>query len=102
MTFRDLIGKKDITFYTVSRSGSIGKYTKMQIDETCHGFSIYHVPIDNLDSNKTGVTESGGVSPSWGVAVFLDVNDAADVAEKIAVTKYNNSIKAINKMRKNE
>ena len=100
MTFRDLIGKKDITIYIVSRSGSFSKQTKMQINETFSGYSIYHVPIGSLDTNKTGLSENGGVSSSWGVAVFLDVNEAADLAEKIATTKYKNSLKTINKMRK--
>lgn len=99
MTFRDLIGKNDITIYTVSRSGSIAKYTKMQVRKTFKGFSIFRVGIDNLDSNKTGLTENGGVSPSWGIAVFLDANEAAALAEKIATTKYKNSIKEINKIR---
>jgi hypothetical protein len=102
MTFRDLIGKKDITIYTVSRSGSFSKKTEMQMYRTSidSGFAIYHVAIENLDSNKTGLSENGGVSSSWGVAVFLDVNEAADLAEKIATTKYKNSLKTINKMRK--
>ena len=99
MTFRDLIGKKDITIYTVSRGGSIAKYTNMQVYKTFKGFSIFHVAIDNLDSNKTGLSENGNVSSSWGCAVFLDVNEAADLAEKIAETKYKNSIKAINKIK---
>ena len=98
MTFRDLIGKKDITIYTVSRSGSFSKKTKMQIYETFRGYSIYHVHIDSLDTNKTGLSKNGGVSSSWGCAVFLDVNEAADLAEKIATTKYKNSLKTINKM----
>ena len=103
MTFRDLIGKKNITIYTVSRSGSFSKKNEMQMYRTSiggSGFSIYHVAIENLDSNKTGLSENGGVSPSWGVAIFLDVNEAADLAEKIATTKYKNSLKTISKMRK--
>ena len=54
MTFRDLIGKKDITIYTVSRSGSFSKKTEMQMHRTSFdsGFGIYHVPIENLDSNN--------------------------------------------------
>lgn len=102
MTFRDLIGKKDITIYTVSRSGSFSKKTEMQMHRTSidSGFAIYYVAIENLDSNKTGLSENGGVSSRWGVAVFLDVNEAADLAEKIATTKYKNSLKTINKMRK--
>lgn len=103
MTFRDLIGKKDITIYIVSRSGSFSKMTEMQMCRTSiggSGFSIYHVAIENLDSNKTGLNKNGGVSSDWGVAVFLDVDEAADLAEKIATTKYKNSLKTINKMRK--
>lgn len=100
MTFRDLIGKKDITIYTVSRSGSFNKKTEMQMYRTSSGFSIYHVAIENLDSNKTGLSKNGGVSSGWSVAVFLDVNEAADLAEKIATTKYKNSLKVIDKMRK--
>lgn len=99
MTFRDLIGKKNITIYTVSLSGSIAKHSEMQVYETFKGFSIFHTAIDNLDSNKTGLTKNGTVSPSWGTAVFLDANEAAALAEKIVTTKYKNAIKAINKIR---
>ena len=99
MTFRELIGKKGITLYTVSLSGSIMKHANMQLDKTFDGYLAYHVYIDNLDSNKTGLTASGNVDQGWGVAVFLDPNEAADLAEKIVTTKYNNSIKKINKIR---
>ena len=99
MTFRELIGKKGITLYTVSLSGSITKHTNMQIDKTFNGYLAYHVYIDNLDSNKTGITDSGNVDQGWGVAVFLDPNEAADLAEKIVTTRYNSSIKKINKIR---
>lgn len=100
MTFRDLIGKKDITAYEVARSGSIRVLKNLTIDEGLMGYSIFHVGISNLDSNKTDLTNSGCVSSSCGGAIFLDANEAADLAEKIATTKYNNSIKAINKIRK--
>lgn len=99
MTFRDLIGRNDITIYTVSRSGSITKHTKMQVYETSKGFSIFHIAIDNLDSNKTGLNKNGCVSSRYGIAAFLDANEAADLAEKIVATKYKNSISVINKIR---
>lgn len=99
MTFRELIGRNDITIYEVSRGGSIMKRENMSIREGYSGYSIFHVGIDNLDSNKTGLSTKGNVSPTWGTAIFLDPNEAADLAEKIATTKYNNSMKAINKIR---
>lgn len=100
MTFRDLIGRNDITIYTVSRSGSISKHTNMKVYETFDGFAISGMDIKNLDSNKIGVTENGNVSPSWGTAVFLDFEEAASLYERMAKTKYENSIKKINEMRK--
>lgn len=100
MRFRDLIGKKDITAYEVARSGSIRVRKNLSIDEGFMGYSIFHVGISDLDSNKTGLTPSGCVSSNWGSAIFLDGNEAADLAEKIAMNKYTNSLKAINKIRK--
>lgn len=105
--FKDLIGSKS-SIYSVSENGSIKKWDNVEIEK----FKVFHhktgitevfahfkngpfMRIENLDSNKAGLTKNGNVSSSWGYAVFIDANEAAELATRIVTTKYNNSIKQI-------
>lgn len=111
MTFRDLIGKTT-TVYSVSRGGNLKRWDNVKIDQ----YKLFTVntgveeirthlrngplmEIDDLDSNKAGLAKGKNISIGWGCAVFLDVNEAAELAEKIVATKYDNSMRAINKIR---
>ena len=111
MTFRDLIGKTT-TVYSVSHGGCLRRWDNVKVtqfkilnvntgvEKTCT--DLRNGPlmnIDDLDSNKAGLTKNGNISIGWSHAVFLDVNEAAELAEKIVTAKYNNSMAAINRIK---
>ena len=91
-TFRDYLDK-EVTYYKVSSGGSFTKHSG-KISFYGRRYHLGSMYID-LDSNKSGLNENGNIDKGWCRAIFLDVNEAASLAKKIADTKYNNKMKQI-------
>ena len=89
LTFGDVVGK-EFTFYEVSIAGAI--YARKMNSNVWE--SSYYKDID-LNSSTIHINKNGNIDIGWGYAYFLNANEAAELATKIATRKYNNSIKKI-------
>ena len=87
LTFGDVKGK-ECTFYIVSIGGAIRKHTSKHICDD----------VVDLNASTKHINKNGGIDIGWGYAVFLNAEDAAEMAIKIVTRKYNNSIEKIKKV----
>lgn len=90
LTFRDVEGKEEFTLYEVSKSGSISKHT-------VKSKRFFNGKVDK-NASALHLNEHGNIHIGCGYAVFLNPEDAAELAIRIVTTKYNNSIKKIKKV----
>ena len=91
IVFRDVAHLEKIKIYRVSRGGAIDVY--MTNPKNLHFGDEF-----GLDDSSIHLNKNGNIYIGWSYALFLNAEDAAELATRIATTKYNNAIEKIKKI----